>query len=153
MAGGYDPFNVENIRYLIELVSLVHVMNLDDRVIFLKSPSDATKITLIRQCLCLIYTPSNEHFGIVPLEAMYCSKPVVAVNNGGPKETINNGFNGYLCDAKPEEFANAVKQFVENEEKAERFGKNGKQRFDDVFSFEAFKTKVNCVIDNLYKSE
>lgn len=153
VAGGYDPFNVENIEYFQELVNLVQDMDLNDHVIFLKSPSDAMKISLIRHCLSLIYTPSNEHFGIVPLEAMYCCKPVVAVNNGGPKETIKNCHNGYLCSAEPEEFADAIKQFIEVEGKSECFGKHGKKRFDDMFSFAAFKNKITSVLDHLYKSE
>lgn len=153
LAGGYDPFNLENIEYFLELVDLVEDMNLCDRVILLKSPSDAVKISLLRHCLCLVYTPSNEHFGIVPLEAMYCGKPVVAVNNGGPKETIENDYNGYLRIAKPEDFADAIQLIVENEEKAELFGKRGKKRFKDIFSFEAFKNKINLVLENINKSE
>lgn len=149
IAGGYDPLNLENIEYFQELVNLAQDMRLADRIIFLKSPSDAVKISLLRHCLCLIYTPSNEHFGIVPLEAMYCGKPVVAVNNGGPKETIENGYNGYLCSAEPEEFANAINQLVVAEEKAKLFGEHGKKRFDDIFSFEAFKTKINCVLNDI----
>jgi alpha-1,3/alpha-1,6-mannosyltransferase len=153
LAGGYDPFNLENIEYFQELVKLVQDMNLSNRIIFLKSPSDTVKISLLRQCSCLVYTPSNEHFGIVPLEAMYCSKPVVAVNNGGPKETIENDYNGFLQNAKPKNFANAIKLIVENEEKAELFGKRGKKRFDDIFSFGAFKNKINSVLENIKKSE
>lgn len=153
LAGGYDPLNSENIEYFQELVKLVQDMELDNRVIFLKSPSDAVKISLIRHCLCLIYTPSNEHFGIVPLEAMYCCKPVIAVNNGGPKETIENNANGYLRNADPEEFAGAIQQLLEGQDKAELFGKCGKKRFDEMFSFEAFKNKINGVLENLYKTE
>lgn len=153
LAGGYDPLNLENIEYFRELVNLVQDMKLDKRVIFLKSPSDAVKISLLRYCLCLVYTPSFEHFGIVPLEAMYCGKPVVAVNNGGPKETIENDFNGYLRNAEPEDFADAIKQLVEIEGKAELFGNHGKKRFNDIFSFEAFKIKIDSILENLYKSE
>lgn len=153
LAGGYDPLNSENIEYFQELVKLVQDMELDNRVIFLKSPSDAVKISLIRHCLCLIYTPSNEHFGIVPLEAMYCCKPVIAVNNGGPKETIENNANGYLRNADPVEFAGAIQQLLEGQDKAELFGKCGKKRFDEMFSFEAFKNKINGVLENLYKTE
>lgn len=149
LAGGYDPINLENIEYFQELVNLVNEMNLSDSVVFLKSPSDAVKISLLRHCLCLIYTPSNEHFGIVPLEAMYCCKPVVAVNNGGPKETIENDYNGYLRIAEPNQFAIAIKQIVESDEKIELFGKHGKKRFDDLFSFSAFKNKINNILDNL----
>lgn len=149
LAGGYDPLNLENIEYFQELVNLVQEMNIIDRVIFLKSPSDAVKISLLRHCLCLIYTPSNEHFGIVPLEAMYCSKPVVAVNNGGPKETIENEHNGYLRNAEPEDFSGAIKQLVEIEGKAKLYGNHGKIRFDNIFSFGAFKNKINSILENV----
>ncbi|XP_050428824.1 alpha-1,3/1,6-mannosyltransferase ALG2 [Adelges cooleyi] len=153
LAGGYDPLNLENMEYYEVLKKLVQDLDLVDSVVFLKSPSDKLKISLLRYCTCLVYTPSNEHFGIVPLEAMYCSKPVIAVNSGGPTETIKNNHNGYLCDANPEEFAKVIKQLVEVRENAEHFGKQGKKRFDDMFSFQAFECKVNGVLESLYKSQ
>lgn len=88
MIGGYDPKNVENIEYFDELNELCKNLNLTEKVVFLKSPSDEMKIKLLRRCQVLLYTPSNEHFGIVPLEAMYSRKPVIAVNSGGPTETV-----------------------------------------------------------------
>jgi len=36
----------------------------------------------------------EEHFGIVPLEAMSASTPVIAVDSGGPKETVENEKTG-----------------------------------------------------------
>ena len=36
----------------------------------LPSISSEEKEMLLSQCLCVLYTPVNEHFGIVPLEAM-----------------------------------------------------------------------------------
>lgn len=150
VAGGYDPLNRENIEYFQELVELVEDMHLNDRVIFLKSPSEAVKISLLRHCLCVIYTPINEHFGIVPLEAMHCGKPVVATDSGGPKETIQHLYNGFLCKPKPKNFAKAVTQLLETKELAEKFGKQGQLRFDN-FSFIAFKTKINNVLHNLYR--
>jgi glycosyltransferase involved in cell wall biosynthesis len=38
----------------------------------------------------------NEPFGLIPLEAMSCGVPVVAVAEGGFKETIRDGATGYL---------------------------------------------------------
>lgn len=86
--GGYDKQNVENIEYFDELQAVCNNLNLNDKVVFLKSPTDEMKVKLLKRCQVLLYTPSNEHFGIVPLEAMYCRKPVIAVNSGGPTETI-----------------------------------------------------------------
>ena len=46
----------------------------------------------------VIYTPENEHFGIVPIEAMAAGKPVIACRSGGPKESVLHGETGYLCE-------------------------------------------------------
>ena len=45
---------------------------------------DQQKGGLIARSTCLLYTPSNEHFGITPLEAMYLSRPVIAVRAAIP---------------------------------------------------------------------
>jgi Glycosyl transferases group 1 len=38
--------------------------------------------------LALLYTPANEHFGIVPVESMSSGLAVLACNSGGPTETV-----------------------------------------------------------------
>lgn len=44
--------------------------------------------------VCLGY---KEPFGLMPIEAMACALPVVAINSGGYKETVIDGVNGYLA--------------------------------------------------------
>ncbi|BBH03001.1 UDP-Glycosyltransferase superfamily protein, partial [Prunus dulcis] len=44
----------------------------------------------------------DEHFGIVPLEAMAAHKPVIACNSGGPVETVKDGATGFLCEGNQE---------------------------------------------------
>ena len=59
-------------------------------VIFLPSLPMALIHTLLLNpsIKALLYTPTEEHFGIVPLEAMACGLPVLATNTGGPVETV-----------------------------------------------------------------
>lgn len=106
VAGGYDHNVEENKQYLAHLESLSAEFNLQTitifnheykkfsnttskyDIIFLPSISSNLKELLLSKTKLLIYTPSFEHFGIVPLEAMKFGVPVIAVNNGGPVESI-----------------------------------------------------------------
>ncbi|HUL71462.1 MAG TPA: glycosyltransferase [Vicinamibacterales bacterium] len=56
-----------------------------------------------------VLLPGEEDFGIVPVEAMACGRPVVALGLGGARETIVPGVTGLLVDeATPGAFAAAA---------------------------------------------
>lgn len=54
---------------------------------FLGTVSDAELVRLYRTCRALIF-PGEEDFGLVPLEAMACGMPVIALGAGGALETV-----------------------------------------------------------------
>jgi len=101
IAGGYDPANHENVQHLQELRDLARRLLppdiCNDKLFFLPSISDAQRTYWLQQATAVVYTPSHEHFGIVPLEAMYCQTPVICAANGGPLESVVDGVTGYLC--------------------------------------------------------
>lgn len=82
------------------------------QVWLLPSFLDAQRAALLAACRAVIYTPENEHFGIVPLEAMASSRPVIACNSGGPKESVLSGITGFLCEPQPRQFAHAMEQLL-----------------------------------------
>lgn len=65
------------------------------QVEFLGWRDDATVRDYYRRCRLLVF-PGEEDFGIVPLEAMACGKPVVAYARGGALETIDPARSGVL---------------------------------------------------------
>jgi glycosyltransferase involved in cell wall biosynthesis len=72
--------------------------------------SEAELIDLYARCKGLICTAVDEDFGLTPVEAMASGKPVVAVNEGGFKETVVRGETGLLVGANMDELARAVKE-------------------------------------------
>lgn len=103
---------------------------------------------LLAACQAVVYTPQHEHFGIVPLEAMAHQRPVIAVNNGGPTESVVSGVTGYLCEPTPTAFAHAYERLL-NGEVAELMGSAARKHVIDKFSRTAFGHSLNQHIQAL----
>ncbi|XP_037933421.1 alpha-1,3/1,6-mannosyltransferase ALG2 [Teleopsis dalmanni] len=146
VAGGYDNRVVENVEYYDELSHLIQKLDLQNNSMLLRSPSDDEKFLLLEAAKCLIYTPENEHFGIVPLEGMYMSKPVIAANSGGPTETVVNKTTGFLCEQNATAFFKAMLNMFTDESLRQRMGSLGHTRVQQKFSFEAFTDKLDNII-------
>jgi starch synthase len=83
-----------------------------------------------------------EPLGIVNLEAMACSTAVVASDVGGIPEVVNDGETGLLVHYDPADatgfetrLANAVNSLVADPDTADRYGRAGRQRCIDEFSW------------------
>ena len=149
MAGGYDERVTENREYYTELKHLADDLNLNDNITFLRSFSDSQKRTLLSNVSCLLYTPQNEHFGIVPIEAMYMQCPVVAPDSGGPLETVKDGHTGFLCQATPQHFAEAMVKFIKDDKLTKKFGENGKRHVLKKFSFNTFTDQLDTIVKDM----
>jgi glycosyltransferase involved in cell wall biosynthesis len=65
-------------------------------VTFERDPTDDRLAELYRSSTALVFTPRNEDWGMVPLEAMASGLPVLAIDAGGPRESILDGRTGWL---------------------------------------------------------
>ncbi len=151
LAGGYDERVVENKEHYLELRKLTEELEIGGHVSFVRSFTDKQKVCLLRSCRAMVYTPSNEHFGICPLEGMYMKRPVIAVNSGGPLETVLDGKTGFLCDPEPEAFGLKMRELYDSKDKAVKMGEEGRRHVVNNFSFSAFTEKFNSVVEGLGK--
>lgn len=165
IAGGYDPMIHENVRThkalqeLADSLQLSHAtfkpqdtaltdISTDDvDVLFLLSVPQELKARLLRSASILVYTPTNEHFGIVPLEAMLAGVPVLATNTGGPLETIYDGRTGWLrSPSKPELWTEVLRKplIPSSADGLRKMGQSGRERVLAEFS----QTKMTQLFDH-----
>jgi alpha-1,3/alpha-1,6-mannosyltransferase len=149
VAGGYDKRLREHRETLRDLQLRVHRLRLGAHVVFVRSPTDTARLALLSRCLCVVYTPENEHFGLVPLEAMAAGRPVVAVRSGGPLETVRHEATGLLCAPTPEAFAEALARLITNPAEARRLGQEGRAHVLQHFSHSAFGNRLDTMMRNL----
>ena len=72
---------------------------------------------------------------------------MIAVNNGGPTETVVNDSTGLLCEPSPEAFSAAMKTFVDGGEALmTKMGEEGKKRVKNTFSFNAFSGQLDKLV-------
>ncbi len=132
-------------QYLSELRQLGQSCpNIEFRI----APSDQELTQLYANCRAVLFTPFNEDFGIIPLEGMSFGKPVVAVNNGGPRETIEDRVDGFLCEPNEQAFAAAMSALANDIQLCEQMGRRG---FDKTrrLQWDHVVQRVDDAIDQL----
>jgi glycosyltransferase involved in cell wall biosynthesis len=84
--------------------------------------SDSELIATLNKAALLLYTSRLEPFGFAPLEANACGLPVVGVAEGGIRETVQDGVNGFLVDPEVENIACAANRLLQNPALARQMG-------------------------------
>ena len=121
-------------------------------MLFLLSVPTKLKATLLSKAKLLVYTPSNEHFGIVPLEAMLAGTPVLAADTGGPLETVIDGETGWLRPADDiGQWTKVMHQvlFDMPTDQLGHMGEKGKRRVIDEFSLTKMASRLDEEIENM----
>ena len=96
--------------------------------------SDSEMVALMKQSFAMVYAPRLEPFGYAPLEANAAGLPVIAVAEGGVRETVRDGENGLLVDATPEAMARAIVTLRDDPDLARRLGENGREALNGRWS-------------------
>lgn len=84
---------------------------------------------LLRSTDVVVCSPWYEPFGIVPLEAMACSKPVVASAVGGLADTVVDGITGiHVPPRNSDALARALHSLLGEPVRREQYGHAGRDR-------------------------
>jgi phosphatidylinositol alpha-1,6-mannosyltransferase len=83
-----------------------------------------------------VHTGKNESFGLSVLEASAAGLPIIAVNEGGPREIVADGVTGMLVEPTPAALAAAARTLAQDAALRARMGAAGKTRVAACYSWE-----------------
>jgi len=134
-------------------------------VIWIAEMIDRNAVTELYSHAAMFCCPSiYEPFGIINLEAMACETAVVASAVGGIKEVVVDGETGFLVlleqmkespfePLDPEKFsrdlAAKINQLMGDITLREKFGKAGRKRAEEKFSWSAIAQKTKALYESL----
>lgn len=113
-------------------------------------PVDDDELARLRSLSRVALLPSRfESFGLVYVEAMASSTPVVALDGSGAEEVVVDGETGILCPEAASAVADAVLSLLADPELAATMGRSGRARFEDLFTVDAMTDRFEALFDSV----
>lgn len=117
-----------------------------------------TVIELYSQAAVFCCPSIYEPFGIINLEAMACETAVVASAVGGITEVVVDGETGFLVPFDPNEeeafergLATRTNQLMANHEQRGQFGRAGRRRAEEKFSWRSIALQTKTLYESLVR--
>lgn len=106
-------------------------------------------LSLYQKSKIVLSLSKNEPFGLTPLEAMACGVPVIAVNEGGYKETVKNDYNGFLVKRDPKILTSKILQLLSDQKLYKQLSINGRNDALNNWKWETNIEKLTKLFQSL----
>ncbi len=145
VGGGSSAAGDPEARALRDMASACGVA---DRVILLGRVERDDVPAFLSSADVVVCAAWYEPFGIVPLEAMACRRPVVATAVGGQNDSVLDGFTGYSAlPREPRTLVTAIRALLDAPALRERFGIAGRRRVEERYAW----TRVARETERVYR--
>ncbi|WP_435355247.1 glycosyltransferase family 4 protein [Emticicia sp. SJ17W-69] len=141
--------NMVDKAYSQEMSELAQKLNVNFEIKTLVN--DEELVCLLSNALCMIYTSQLEPFGFAPLEANACGTPVIALQEGGVKETIIDGKNGFLSNRNPQKIAKYLDFLAQNKDLREEMGIFAAQYVRTEWTLEKCTNNIENALESVLK--
>lgn len=138
-----DP---EHQAYYNKLKKLAHGLKVEMKT----NVSDREIRRLHASATAMLFSGQNEEHGISLLEGMASGKPVISVNEGGPRDIVEDGKTGFLVGSE-KEMAERMLQLSGNASLTERMGHEARKRVESTYSWEIFFRKFDRLLEETKK--
>jgi len=133
-----------------QLENLIKQLNLNEQVTLAGRLDNDTLNNLLQDCdiFCLSSIERTEAFGLVLLEAMSYSKPIVItrVKGSGMNWVTQNNQTALFAEKQnPEDLAEKINSLISNKELAKKLGNNGYKRLTKHFNIKTIEQQTEQV--------
>lgn len=147
IAGGYDTEVTECKGCIGELEKISNESEYKENIFILKNISSEERTILLNSSNVLMYTPKDEHFGIVPIEGMVNGAIAFCHKSGGPLESVAEGVTGYLLDNQDgKEWGKKLFKFFNRNENFQEDGLNNSEIIKTLKNYVKEKFSVDCMM-------
>jgi len=107
----------------------------------------------VKDAHCIVLPSHYEGMGTALQEAAAMGRPLISTNTSGPRETVKNGINGFLCKPKDSDsLYECMKKFIDlSSENKLKMGKASRSRAETHFNRNIVINAVTAEIDRLLK--
>jgi len=142
--GGWKDFGKE------EANKILIRRNLDKCVYFHGPKYEDDKKHFFEIADIFVFPTYYETFGLVNLEAMQNSLPIISTFEGGIPDIVIEGETGFLCPQKDIDcLVEKIELLINNPELRIKMGKAGRKRFEDNFTLEHFERRFTKIVKNI----
>jgi glycosyltransferase involved in cell wall biosynthesis len=129
VVGGPPPDSLARDPEVRRLRGIADSIGVGDRLVFTGAVARADVPAWVRSADVVLAVPWYEPFGITPLEAMACGRPVVATAVGGLVDTVADGVTGDLVPPRdPAALGEVLAALLADDDRRAAYGAAGVQR-------------------------
>lgn len=153
--GDMIDFGNERPAFRASLSGLIESLKVSDNIMFVSASADEMPLYMNAADIILYPTimPQGEAFGIAPVEAMACGKPVIVTRSGGLVESAQHGINGYILEPVEESLTGhlveKIEHLLQNPETAKYLGCNGRELAMERFDSKKMALKAEDLYNRL----
>jgi len=148
-----NPLFIQEYRDAIKkLKDTARLYGVGNKLIIMEGVKSKDMPALYNGADLMVLASKDEPFGLAYIEAMACELPVIGTSGGGVPEIIQNDVNGYLTPNDDHvELAKRILWILNNKERMESFGKEGRKMVLQKFSLRRMAEDTMKVYESAVK--
>lgn len=120
-----DPVSKYDLDFIQDNPNIIHINHVDNPINYYNNMD------------VLVFPTHREGFGNVSIEAQSLQVPVITYDVTGAKDTVLNGYTGYIVEKNNiNAITDKINYFIQNEDARVTFGRNGRKWVFENFSNE-----------------